>query len=306
MNRTGGETPCRDPSGTVGYFLCRAGQALRAAAIESPRMEARLLLAHAMGCRIEDLLREPRALVPAPAAAGFAALLNRRIAHEPMAQLLGSQEFWSLPFRVSSATLIPRADSETLIEAALAAFPARDAVRRVLDLGTGTGCLLLAALTEFPLATGIGVDRIPEAAALARENARRLGLAGRADFLVADWAAPLSGRFDLVLCNPPYIESAAIPALMPEVARHEPASALDGGADGLAEYRRVLAALPALLAPEGLAVLELGAAQRAGVEALALDQGLLPHGCHADLGGTERALLLSRAKKPFGAAGQGG
>jgi release factor glutamine methyltransferase len=297
---------CADPSGTVGFFLCRAGQALRAAAIEVPRMEARLLLAHAMRCRAEDLLREPRATVPAPAAADFAALLNRRIAHEPVALLLGEQEFWSLPFRVSRHTLIPRADSETLVEAALAAWPARDAVRRILDLGTGTGCLLLAALSEFPAASGLGVDRIPAAAALARGNAEALGLGDRADFLVADWAAPLAGRFDLVLSNPPYIESAGIAGLMPEVAGHEPASALDGGVDGLDCYRTILAALPGLLAPGGLAVLELGAGQRGAVEALAIAQGLQPAGCRTDLSGTERALLLAPAKKPFGAAGQGG
>ncbi len=285
-------TACADPTGTVGAFLCRAGQHLRAAAIESPRLEARLLLAHAMECRMEDLLRDPRAPVSPDAAQRFADLLRRRLEHVPVAHLLGYQEFWSLPFAVSPATLIPRPDSETLIEAALDLFPDRGAVRRVLDLGTGTGCLLLAALTEFPEAIGIGVDRVPAAAALARENATRLGLADRAHFLVADWAAPLAGRFDLVLSNPPYIESAAIPGLMPEVARHEPASALDGGQDGLAAYRALIAALPRLLAPGGRAVLELGHGQRQAVEAIARAGGLAVRGCRADLGGIERALLL--------------
>jgi release factor glutamine methyltransferase len=246
-----------------------------------------------MGCRVEDLLRDPRALVPAPAAARFAGLLRRRLAHEPMALLRGEQGFWSLNFQVSPATLIPRADSEALVEAALAAFPNAAAPLRVLDLGTGTGCLLLAVLAERPEASGLGVDRVPAAAALARENARMLGLAGRARFLVADWAAPLAGQFDLVLCNPPYIESAAIPGLMPEVARHEPASALDGGADGLAAYRAVLAALPGLLAPGGLAVLELGAGQESAVSALAVARGLALRGCRPDLGGVVRALMLA-------------
>jgi release factor glutamine methyltransferase len=288
-------TACADPAGTVGFFLCRAGQHLRAAAIETPRLEARLLLAHAMACRQEDLLRDPRAPVPPEAAARFADLLRRRLDRAPIAHLLGEQEFWSLPFAVSPATLIPRADSEALIEAAIEAFPDRGAVRRVLDLGTGTGCLLLAALTEFPGATGLGLDRVPAAAALARDNAARLGLGDRARFAVADWAAPIGGRFDLVLSNPPYIERGTIPGLMPEVARHEPASALDGGVDGLDAYRAIAAALPGLLAPGGRAVLELGQGQQAAVEAIAAAHGIHALGCRMDLGGVPRALVLALA-----------
>jgi len=287
-----GGSACPDPVGTVGAFLCRAGQHLRAAAIESPRLEARLLLAHAMGCRIEDLLRDPRAPVSPGAARAFAAMLRRRLDHAPLAHLTGRREFWSLSFAVSPATLIPRPDSEALIEAATEAFPDRGRVRRILDLGTGTGCLLLAALTEFPAATGVGTDRVPAAAALARENARRLGLSARARFLVADWAEPIASRFDLVLSNPPYIESAAIPGLMPEVSRHEPVSALDGGADGLAAYRILTTVLRGLLAPGGRVVLELGQGQRQAVEALARTHGLQPLGCRTDLGGVERALIL--------------
>ena len=285
---------CPDPAGTVGFFLCRAGQALRAAAIEAPRQEARLLLAHSLACREEDLLRDPRAPVAPEAAARFAALLRGRLDHAPIAYLLGEAEFWSLPFRVSPAPLIPRPDTESLVEAALEACPDRTRPLRLLDLGTGTGCLLLATLTEYPVATGLGIDRIPAAAALARENARRLGLAGRARFLAADWAAPLAARFDLVLSNPPYIESAAIPGLMPDVARHEPASALDGGADGLAAYRHLAAILPGLLLPGGRAILELGQGQRPAVEALARAAGLAPIACRPDLAGIDRALVLAR------------
>jgi release factor glutamine methyltransferase len=220
-------------------------------------------------------------------------MLRRRLDHAPVAHLLGTQEFWSLRFAVSPATLIPRADSEALIEAAIDAFPDRAAVRRVLDLGTGTGCLLLAALTEFPNATGLGLDRVPAAAALARDNAARLGLADRARFAAADWAAPLSGRFDLVISNPPYIERATIPGLMPEVARHEPASALDGGPDGLDAYRAICAALPRLLAPGGRAVVELGQGQQAAVTTIAAHAGLRVVGCRVDLGGVARALLMA-------------
>lgn len=287
---------CADPAGTVGAFLCRAAQHLRADAIEAPRLEARLLLAHAMGCRSEDLLRDPRAAVPPEAAFRFADLLKRRLGREPVAHLLGSAEFWSLPFAVSPATLIPRPDSETLVEAALAAFPRREAVRRVLDLGTGTGCLLLAILSEFTDASGTGVDLVPEAAALARRNAAALGLARRAGFVAASWGAPLAdGRFDLVLANPPYVEAGAIPDLAPEVARHEPRSALDGGADGLGAYRAILPEIRRLLAREGRAVVELGQGQRAAVEGLAERSGLRPLGCRADLGGVDRALLLGPA-----------
>jgi release factor glutamine methyltransferase len=281
-----------DPGESVGAFLCQAGQVLRAAAIQNPRMEARLLLGHAMGATAEALLRDPRAPVPPEAAARFRAAIRARLAATPVAHIRGSQGFWTLDLAVSTATLIPRSDSEAVVEAALEACPDAKAPLRVLDLGTGTGCLLLAVLAERPHAFGIGVDLVPAAVVLASENARRNGLADRAAFLAGDWAAALAGRFDLVLSNPPYIESAAIAGLMPEVARHEPRSALDGGTDGLDAYRRLAAALPDLLAPGGAAVLELGAGQRAAVESLAVAAGLQPVQCRQDLGGIERALVL--------------
>jgi len=286
---------CADPGGSVGAFLCQAGQVLRAAGIEAPRHEARLLLAHAMGCREEDLLRDARAPVPAPAARAFAALLGRRAGREPMAHILGRTGFWTLTLEVCPATLIPRADSEAVVEAALAAFAPRERIRRVLDLGTGTGALLLAVLAECPGAVGVGVDVSAEAAALAARNARANGLAGRAAFLCGDWAEAIAGRFDLVLANPPYVESAEVARLMPEVARHEPARALDGGADGLDAYRRILPALPGLLTPGGRAVVEIGLGQRPGLEALARAAGLRPAAVRRDLGGIERAVVLAAA-----------
>jgi release factor glutamine methyltransferase len=289
------EPRCADPAGTIGFFLCQAGQRLRGAAIEAPRLEARRLLAHVLNTSEEALLRDPRAPVPAEKAAHFAALLARRVAHEPFAYLTGRVGFWTLDLEVSPATLIPRSDSESLVEAALEACTDKSAALRVLDLGTGTGALLLAVLSELPAASGVGVDLKPEAAALAARNAVRLGLAGRTRFLAGDWAAAVSRRFDLILCNPPYIESAAIAGLMPEVARHEPASALDGGADGLSAYRWIIADLPRLLAPRGVAVLELGQGQQAAVAALAKAAGLTPEACRADLGGVPRALVLRAA-----------
>ncbi len=283
---------CADPGGSVGAFLCQAGQVLRAAGIEAPRQEARMLLAHAMACREEDLLRDPRAAVPDRAAAAFGTLLRRRAVREPMAHLLGHAGFWTLTLETTPATLIPRGDSEAIIEAALAAFEAPSQIRRVLDLGTGTGALLLAVLAECPQAVGIGVDLAPAAAALAARNAAANGLAGRAFFVCGDWAEAIGGRFDLVLSNPPYVESAAVPALMPEVARFEPPLALDGGADGLDAYRRLVRALPGLLAPGGRAVLETGQGQRPAVEALARAAGPEPVSAWRDLGGIDRAVVL--------------
>jgi release factor glutamine methyltransferase len=283
---------CADPGGSVGAFLCQAGQVLRAAAIEAPRLEARRLLSHAMGCTEDALLRDARAHVPAEAVAAFGAMLARRAAREPLALILGRAGFWTLDLEGSAATLVPRPDSESVVEAALAAFADTGAVRHVLDLGTGTGALLLAVLAERPHAFGVGVDLAPAAAALAARNAAANGLNGRAAFLAGRWAESLSGRFDLVLSNPPYLPGAEIAALMPEVARHEPRLALDGGADGLDAYRAILAALPAMLAPGGRAVLEIGQGQREPVEALARARGLLPLGARADLGGIDRALVF--------------
>lgn len=284
---------------TVGTLLCQGGQALREAGIADSRREARLLLAHALASTTEALLREPRAEVTPDAAARFRAALARRAAREPMAQITGHAGFWTLDLEVGPQTLVPRADSEALIEA-LVAFGLRP--RRILDLGTGTGCLLLAALAEFPEASGVGIDLVPEAAALAARNAARNGLTERGKFLAGHWADAISGRFDAILSNPPYIESGAIAGLMPEVSRHEPASALDGGADGLDAYRAILSQLPRLLTSAGIAVLELGEGQGPAVSALAEAAGLRTLGGREDLGGITRALILALQQKPVGGA----
>lgn len=276
---------------TVGGQLRSAAAALAAAGIENAQWEARLLLAHATGLDAAALLRDREQPVDAP---GFDALVAARAGRTPLAFLVGRQPFWSFDVLVSPDTLIPRADSETLVEAALAVFPNPAIVRRALDLGTGTGCLLLAALTEFPAAWGVGVDLSPGAAALARCNAGRLGLDARSAFICGDWADPLQGRFDLVLCNPPYVTTGELAGLMPEVALHEPARALDGGADGLDAYRRVVQALPALLGPGGCGVIELGAGQQQAVSCLARAAGLDVLMVRHDLGGVARALVLGR------------
>ncbi len=256
--------------------------ALGAAGVESPRREARLILAAAHGLDAAGLLA--RAEVD-PAL--YTQLVQRRAAREPLAYITGVKEFWGLNFRVSPATLIPRPDSETLIEAALAIPKSPNCI---LDLGTGTGCLLLAALSEYPSAFGIGVDS-PAAAALAQQNATALGLAARAAFLAGDWAASLNARFDLILSNPPYIAEDELPALMPEVRLYEPSSALIAGPDGLAAYRVIIAALPSLLAPNGAAILELGATQAPAIARLATQAGLT-FATRLDLNGHARAAIL--------------
>jgi release factor glutamine methyltransferase len=254
---------------SVAAALRRGAEALAAAGIEDARREARMLLHHALGI--------PDRALPAPGAVvneqQFAALVARRAAREPMAFILGRQGFWTLDLEVTPATLIPRPDTETLVHAALAAFPERGRVRSILDLGTGTGALLLAALSEFSGAWGVGIDLSADAAALAARNARANGLGARAAFLGGDWAAALDKEFDLVLANPPYIRSGDIAGLMPEVAVHEPRAALDGGPDGMEAYARILADLPRLLAPEGVAVLELGQGQAAEVAKIAVAAG---------------------------------
>ncbi len=275
---------------SIAETLLLGAQRLTAAGIDNPRLESRLLLAHALGRTPEALIRD---LTETRAAPEFDALLARRAGHEPLALILGWREFWSLRFKVSPATLIPRPDSETIVEAALAACPNLTRPYRVLDLGTGTGCLLLAFLHERLNALGIGVDRSAAAAALARGNAHDLGLAPRGTFLCGDWANALAGEFDLVLSNPPYIATPDLDALMPEVSQHEPRAALDGGNEGLTAYRAILGMLPRLLAQGGVAVLELGFGQYDAVRALAKAAGFRVDG-RPDLSGTIRALMLYR------------
>lgn len=267
--------------------LAAITERLKAAGIEEPRREARLILAAAHGTNAAGLMARDE-VDPAL----YEPLVARRAAREPLAYITGHKEFWGLDFAVSPATLIPRPDTETLVEAVLESGLKP---RLVLDLGTGTGCLLLAVLHEFPAAFGVGVDINPDAAALARRNARTLGLGARAAFLAGSWADALAQQFDLVLSNPPYIEHGALESLMPDVQNYEPGTALDGGADGLAAYRAIIAALPRILAPNGLALLELGAGQAISVAELAAAAGFTTQ-FRRDLAGIERAAALRFCK----------
>jgi release factor glutamine methyltransferase len=264
----------------------RDAAARLAGASETPRLDAELLLAHALGVERSALLLDPARFAVPP---HFAELVARRLAHEPVAYILGYRDFWTVRIAVGPGALVPRADSETLLEAAVAWF-GDAAPRRILDLGTGPGTLLLAALDQWPQARGIGIDASAAALDYARANAAALGMRARAEFRLGDWGAGLAERFDLILCNPPYISEAE--ALMPDVAAHEPAAALFAGADGLAEYRRILPQLPGLLSTAGAALVEIGWTQAAAVTALAEAAGLTA-ARHPDLGGRDRALLLT-------------
>lgn len=292
-------------SATVADLIASGAGRLRRAGIEAGRHEARLLLAATMGLRWEDLMGRTERTVPGEIAARFERLVARRAAREPVSRIVGRREFWSLGFRLSDATLDPRPDSETLVEAALEAIADRSAPLSILDLGCGTGCLLLALLSELPRARGLGVDLAPAAVATAAANAQALGFAGRARFLVADWDAGIAGRFDLVVSNPPYIPSAEIDALEPEVARYDPRLALDGGADGLAAHRALARILPRRLAAEGIAVIEHGGGQGLAAERIYAAAGLVICKRRADLGGRPRCLVAARtgSKKTVGKAG---
>ena len=265
----------------------REAAATLAATSDTARLDAEVLMAHALGVSRSDLLlRHMRDGAPA----GFAALVARRVGHEPVAYITGHQEFFGLDFAVSPAVLIPRGDSETLVEAALA----HGGARRVLDCGTGSGALLLAVLANLPGATGTGIDRSGAALAVAAANARSLGLAARVTLREADWDRPgwteaIDPPFDLILANPPYVEDAA--PLAPSVRAHEPAGALFAGAEGLDAYRVLIPQLPALLAPGGTALVEIGASQAEAVGAIAAGAGLAVT-VHRDLGGRDRVLEL--------------
>ncbi len=285
---------------TVGSSLAEAVMLLAGAGIEEPRREARLLMASALSVDTASILGHPGRLLARFEHARFAALLARRAAREPTARVLGRREFWSLDFALAPETLVPRPDSETVVEAALANISDRGAALRVLDFGTGTGCLLLALLGELPASTGIGIDIAPKAALVARRNAAALGLAGRSQFVAGSWGTAIAGRFDVIVANPPYIASEAIAALAPEVARYDPRIALDGGTDGLHSYRALAPDIVRLLGDNGLAVVELGAGQAESAGAIMRRAGLAIAAICNDLGGTERCLVLRR---PSGSSG---
>lgn len=273
-----------------------ASTAFAQAGLASAALDAEVLLAHVLGCAREEIVLSPHAPLPKRQHLSFRRAVNRRLRHEPVARITGQQEFWSLSFHLAPATLIPRPDSETVVEEALACARAmgRQGELRVLDLGTGSGCLLLAVLSELPKATGVGVDLSAAALAMAEINADRLGFARRASFVRADWRKPFPpslGRFHLVLCNPPYIPSGDISDLDVGVSQFEPRAALDGGADGLAHYRALLPQLPRVVAESSAAaVLEVGQGQARAVTALLRSSEARALRVRCDLAGVVRVV----------------
>ncbi len=278
---------------SLGTFLDEAATALAAGGLEEPRREARALVAAFLPGGSAALYDRDRSIDPKLIPA-LRAAVSRRAQREPLGRILGVREFWSLEIGLSADTLEPRADSETLVEAALAAVPDRRGSYRILDLGTGSGCLLLAILSERPMAWGLGIDRAEGAVRQAAVNARVLDLNDRALFLCSDWGTALAGGFDLIVSNPPYIETGTLSALQPEVARHDPLLALDGGCDGLDAYRRLVPEAFDLLQPGGALVLEFGVGQQSAIEEILRQAGLDQRAFSTDLSGTPRALCARR------------
>ncbi len=254
--------------------------------------EARALITTVLGVSTDHLLLSGDMPVTPVQAATLREALERRCRHEPLSRILGRREFWGLDFQISSDTLDPRPDSETVITALCRHYPDRQQALTILDMGTGSGCLLLAALTECPNATGVGVDISVGALTVAKKNAATFGLHQRAQFLKANWGQGISGQFDVILSNPPYIEQNAIPTLAPDVRNFDPITALDGGLDGLDAYRSLMPDIQRLLSAQGIALLEVGMGQAEAVTAIASANGLQRIRTYQDLGDIPRCLVL--------------
>ena len=271
--------------------LMRQGRAfLQGHGVANAGLDVRLLAAEALGLEVAVFSAGFTRPVSGPERFAFEDLVARRAKGEPMSHILGRREFWSLDFQVTPATLAPRPDSETLVEAALALVRTRSASLRILDLGTGTGCLLLSLLHELKQAQGVGVDVAEAALDVAWANARALGLEGRVSFVHGSWTENVSGVFDLVISNPPYLSHSELRGL-PRELDYEPRLALDGGVDGLDAYRQVIPLLPSHVDAGGHVLLEIGASQAGAVAELLLSQGFALHDIKQDLAGRNRCIV---------------
>jgi release factor glutamine methyltransferase len=282
---------------THGSLLAEAAAALSRAGFEGPRRAARRLVASVLALSPAELFGHPDRTLDQRQLDRVLSALARMVEREPLSRILGRREFWGLEFVLSAGTLDPRPETETVVEAVLRRVPDRGAPLRFLDLGTGTGCILLALLSEFPAATGFGVDIALGAILTAHRNATALGLADRAHFLVGDWGSAASGRFDVIVSNPPYIAAAALADLPPEVALYDPLPALDGGLDGLGAYRALALDLPRLLGQQAVFACEVGLGQASAVTAILQASGLALDGSECDLAGIPRC-VVARAGAP--------
>jgi len=287
-------TSVTDPGPSIESARRTLAAQLKSAGDDEAELDARILLGAALNLDLTGIIAQAsRKLTPAEAAL-LAQYARRRIAGEPVARILGQKEFWGLPLQLSPATLVPRPDTETVVELALQLLRAGgelDRSLRIADLGTGSGAILLALLSELPAAKGFGTDISEEALQTAAANAARAGLSDRATFIACDYASGLAGQFDLIVSNPPYIRSSDIAGLAAEVANHDPLAALDGGADGLDAYRTLIPQAARLLAPGALLVVEAGQGQSGLIEALMTAAGLTPATApKADLAGIPRAV----------------
>lgn len=273
--------------------LKSAADLLEGAGVENPALDARVLLSAALRRGREYSFSYPEHRLSGDEEEEFAAMIKRRLGREPVSRIIGKREFWGLEFSLSPAVLDPRPDSETVIEAVIRLTPDTSKPLKILDLGTGSGCLLAALLKEYPNSSGVGIDASETALAIARENAYTLGVGGRAEFIQGNWCSPLgSGRdFDLVVSNPPYIKRGDIPGLEPEI-RFDPEQALDGGIDGLDRYREIGGQVGKFMAGGALLVVEIGAAQKTEVKRIFEFNGLSPVKAFNDIAGTPRALAF--------------
>ncbi|MFT6559426.1 peptide chain release factor N(5)-glutamine methyltransferase [Sneathiella sp.] len=268
---------------------------LKKAGIIGASQDARILLADIFAGDREIQFREPERLLTKAQSDAFENFIHRRESREPVSHILGRREFWSRNFYVTSDVLDPRPDSETLIEAALSIVD-ETVVSKVLDLGTGSGCLILTLLAEIPQAQGLAVDQSSAALNIAAKNAAHLGLSGRISFKQSNWFSSVTGTYDLIISNPPYIETKVTETLEPEVSIYEPRAALDGGADGLVCYREIIHDIGQYLTPEGAVVFEVGKGQASDVAALLADQNFTDIRIHNDLASVERC-VSARCKK---------
>jgi len=279
---------------TVGEVLDEIAAALTAAGLEEPRRVARRIVVTVLGLSPAEVFAHPQRHLGEEERQRIEAIAQRVAAREPLSRIIGRREFWGLDFVLSPETLDPRPETETIVEAVLARLTDRQKRYRFLDLGTGSGCLLLALLHEYPNARGIGVDVAYGAAITARHNAARLGFGERARFVVGNWGEVLAGRFDVVVANPPYIARAELMTLMPEVREHDPHRALDGGADGLDAYRAIAPDLPRLLQPGGFVAAEFGIGQADAITKMIGDRGLAVEAITADVAGIARVIVARR------------